>query len=89
MWLSIFLGVVVVSLLIIITFLIHILKVQINKHKIYEQWIIDTQNLVTQAYQTMKDIDEKGYFQAEDEVGNGFRQIIDVIEYVNKVVQNE
>ena len=89
MWLSIFFGFIIISLFVVIGFLIKALKVQMDKHAVYEKWILDTQNLVNQTYETIKDIDEKGYFKSEDDVGSIFQQLVDTIEYLNKVINNE
>jgi hypothetical protein len=89
MWLSIFLGFIIILLFVIIGFLVKALQVQINKQKVYENWIIDAQNLVNKTYQTMRDIDNKGYFQSEDEVGLVFKELVEAIEYLNEVTKSE
>ena len=89
MWLSIFFGFIIISLLIVIGFLVKALKVQMDKHAVYEQWILDTQALVNQTYETIKEIDDKGYFKSEDEVGSVFQQLVEAIDYLNKIINNE
>jgi len=46
-----------------------------------ETWIVNIENEMTQVQIEIKEIDDKGYFESDDEVGEKFSQI-------NKVIQN-
>jgi methyl-accepting chemotaxis protein len=48
----------------------------------YAQRVIDTQN-------TLKEIDDKGNFEADDEVGVIFDSIKETIDELNKITQEE
>ena len=52
-----------------------------RKVETLETWIVNIENEMTQVQIEMKDIDDKGYFESDDEVGEKFSQI-------NKVIQN-
>jgi len=70
--------IVLVSLLVIETYVIINLMVKIEK---LETWIQNIENEMTQVQTDIKEIDDKGYFESDDEVGEKFSQI-------NKVIQN-
>ena len=70
--------IVLVSLLVIETYVIVNLMVKTEK---LETWIQNIENEITQVQTDIKDIDDKGYFESDDEVGEKFSQI-------NKVIQN-
>jgi len=52
-----------------------------RKVETLETWIVNIENEMTQVQIEMKEIDDKGYFESDDEVGEKFSQI-------NKVIQN-
>ena len=70
--------IVLVSLLVIETYVIINLMLKIEK---LETWIQNIENEMTQVQTDIKEIDDKGYFESDDEVGEKFSQI-------NKVIQN-
>jgi len=70
--------IVLVSLLVIETYVIINLMFKIEK---LETWIQNIENEMTQVQTDIKEIDDKGYFESDDEVGEKFSQI-------NKVIQN-
>ena len=70
--------IVLVSLLVIETYVIVNLMVKTEK---LETWIQNIENEITQVQTDIKDIDDKGYFESDDEVGEKFSQI-------NKVIRN-
>ena len=49
-----------------------------RKHEQVEDWVIALQNRVGNVVTEMKDIDEKGLFEADDEVGSIFKQLSDI-----------
>ena len=52
-----------------------------RKTETLETWIVNIENEMTQVQMDMKEIDDKGYFESDDEVGEKFKQI-------NSVIQN-
>ena len=52
-----------------------------RKTETLETWIVNIENEMTQVQMDMKEIDDKGYFESDDEVGEKFKQI-------NTVIQN-
>ena len=52
-----------------------------RKTETLETWIVNIENEMTQVQMDMKKIDDKGYFESDDEVGEKFKQI-------NSVIQN-
>ena len=83
------LSVIIILLLVVIGFLIRAIQVQLAKHRVYEDWILNTQELVSKTYETMKDLDDRQMFSKDDDVGVAFQQMIEVIEYLNKVTTNQ
>ena len=49
-----------------------------RKHEQVEDWVVALQNRVGNVVTEMKDIDEKGLFEADDEVGSIFKQLSDI-----------
>ena len=52
-----------------------------RKTETLETWIVNIENEMNQIQIDMKKIDDKGYFESDDEVGEKFKQI-------NSVIQN-
>ena len=50
-----------------------------RKTETLETWIVNIENEMTQIQIDMKKIDDKGYFESDDEVGAKFNQISQVI----------
>ena len=50
-----------------------------RKTETLETWIVNIENEMTQVQMDMKEIDDKGYFESDDEVGAKFNQISQVI----------
>jgi hypothetical protein len=52
-----------------------------------ESWIVEFKYLIENTYKKLKQIDERGMFEKDDDVGVLFRDIKDIIELTNKRVQ--
>lgn len=48
--------------------------------------IMDVQQKVETAYQTMQDVDIRGSFESDDEVGAVFTELKDIIEKLNETI---
>lgn len=48
--------------------------------------IMDVQQKVGTAYQTMQDVDIRGSFESDDEVGAVFTELKDIIEKLNETI---
>ena len=49
-----------------------------RKHEQVEDWVVALQNRVGNVVTEMKEIDEKGIFEADDEVGSVFKQLSNI-----------
>jgi hypothetical protein len=73
---------------IVINFLLYkAAQIQLHKSWIYENWIFDLKSDVEETYLQIKDIDNKQWFQSEDDVGEVFRSITDLITHLNERTQ--
>jgi predicted SpoU family rRNA methylase len=48
--------------------------------------VMDVQQKVGTAYQTMQDVDIRGSFESDDEVGAVFTELKDIIEKLNETI---
>ena len=71
-----------------------LLKILLSKIKTYEMWILDFKSDLVSTVDKMKEIDtkgtfatslnDKGTFEADDEVGQIFKELLDLIEKLNQ-----
>jgi len=85
------LDILLIGMVLAISFLYYrqdaIIKSQIDHIDDLEKKHIQTYNEITQAYEKMKDIDSKGAFASDDEVGQIFTGIKDTIgELENEII---
>lgn len=93
---TLLLLVLIVSIMLNI-FFIKLIRIQLNKIKIYEDWILEFKTDVISTLNTMESIDkrgtfatsvnEKGLFESDDEVGQIFKDIKNLIEKLNQRVE--
>ena len=69
--------------------LLYIVRNLYSKNKIYEQWIVDTQDDVEKLYSDMQELDSKQMFEKDDEVGALFQQLITVIGELRGIIYEE
>lgn len=84
------LTLVLILLLISLTlniFLFISLKRSFFQNDTLESWIVEFKYLIENTYKKLKQIDERGMFEKDDDVGVLFRDIKDIIELTNKRVQ--
>lgn len=72
-------------------------KILITKNTIYEEWIREFKQSATNTLNTMREIDkvgtfatsvnDKGTFESDDQVGQIFREMSDLVEKLNEKVQ--
>ena len=79
-YISIFVLVLLLISLLINIFLFISLKKSFVQIDILEEWLIDFKQLVNNTYKKLKNIDERGMFEKDDEVGSIFYQIKETIE---------
>ena len=89
MWLTILLIVFTLLLLTVIGFLIKAINVQLKKVQTYQAWIIDLQSKVDTVVHTMHDLDDKNMFSRDDEVGDVFQQLVQLVESLNEKTTRE
>lgn len=68
-------------------FLIISLKRSFFQIDVLESWIVDFKSLVDNTYKKLKNIDDRGIFEKDDDVGILFKDIQNIIEVTNKRVQ--
>jgi hypothetical protein len=83
--------------LLIIIFTIVIIKIQYNKVKVYENWILEFKGDVELTLENLRSIDkrgtfatsmnEKGTFESDDEVGIIFKEMETIVEKLNQRTQ--
>ena len=54
-----------------------------KKQEMTEDWLVALENRLSNVIKEVKDIDEKGMFEADDEVGTIFEQINSMITTLN------
>ena len=86
-YISIFVLVLLLISLLINIFLFISLKKSFVQIDILEEWLIDFKQLVNNMYKKLKNIDERGMFEKDDEVGVIFKNILDIIELTNRRIQ--
>lgn len=86
-YISIFVLVLLLISLLINIFLFISLKKSFVQIDILEEWLIDFKQLVNNTYKKLKNIDERGMFEKDDEVGVIFKNILDIIELTNRRIQ--
>jgi len=72
---------------IINVFLIVALRRAFNQIDILEDWLIDFKQLINNTYKKLKNIDQRGMFEKDDDVGVVFKNILEIIELTNKRIQ--
>jgi predicted PurR-regulated permease PerM len=55
-----------------------------NKIDIYEGWIVEFKNDISDVYRQMKIIDDRQIFEKDDEVGSTFSQLYFIIQKLNQ-----
>jgi len=60
-----------------------------RKTELFEAWVEDFSNRVSQVQSDLNDIDSTGHFEADDEIGSIFEGIKDVINDLNNFVEQE
>lgn len=68
-------------------FLLIALKRAFYQQDILESWIVEFRTLINNAYNKLKNIDNRGIFEKDDEVGILFKEIVSIIELTNKRIQ--
>jgi uncharacterized UPF0160 family protein len=70
-------------------FLLITLKKLFNQVDILEDWIINFKKSVENTFNKLKDIDDRGIFEKDDDVGFLFSDLKQIIESLNKKVKEE
>jgi len=84
--LYIFLTFLTISLILNI-FLLVSLKRAFNQIDILEEWLVEFKLLVDNTYKKLKNIDDRGMFEKDDDVGIVFKNIVEIVELTNKRIQ--
>jgi len=51
---------------------------------VLELWLVDFKGLVNNVYKKLKDIDNRGIFEKDDDVGFLFQEMVTIVEECNK-----
>ena len=54
-----------------------------------ESWLIDFKGLVNNVYKKLKDVDNRGIFEKDDDVGFLFSDIVNIIKITNERINDE
>jgi hypothetical protein len=68
-------------------FLLICIKKTFNQVDILEDWIIDFKTLINNTYNKLKEIDERGMFEKDDDVGVVYTDILSIVKSANDKVQ--
>lgn len=68
-------------------FLIISLRKAFSTIDVLESWVIDFKDLINKLYNNLKQIDDRGMFEKDDDVGVTFTAIVDIIKKCNERVQ--
>ena len=60
-----------------------------KKQEMTEDWLVALENRLSNVIKEVKEIDEKGMFEADDEVGTIFQSIKEVINDINDLSEKE
>lgn len=87
---------IIILLLILVILLGFLIRIQLNKIKIYEQWILDIRDDISATLYKMKEIDikgtfatkvnDKGLFESDDEVGVVFEEMQQMLQNLNEKI---
>ena len=69
--------------------LLYIVKNLYSKNRVYEQWIVDTQDGVEKLYSDMQEIDSRQMFEKDDEVGTLYASVNELITEFQQKVNDE
>jgi len=73
--------------LILNIFLLICIKKTFNQIDLLEEWVIDFKNLINNTYNKLKEIDERGMFEKDDDVGIIYEDIKSIVKSANDKVQ--
>lgn len=54
-----------------------------------ESWLIDFKGLVNNVYKKLKDVDNRGIFEKDDDVGFMFSDIVNIIKITNERINDD
>ena len=56
---------------------------------VLELWLVDFKGLVNNVYKKLKDVDNRGIFEKDDDVGFMFSDIVNIIKITNERVNDD
>lgn len=69
--------------------LFKLVRINLTKVKIYEDWILEYKNQIEETYQALKFVDDKQMFEKDDEVGFVFSDILEIIKDLRTKIYEE
>lgn len=56
---------------------------------VLELWLVDFKGLVNNVYKKLKDVDNRGIFEKDDDVGFMFSDIVNIIKITNERINDD
>jgi len=78
-----------IILILIIGFISYALKVALDRISNMEGFILQFDQLVMEASHRLKEVDNSGAFESDDEIGFIFKEIKDIQELLNNIFEKE
>lgn len=79
--------IIVISLLVVIILLLLFFMVKLSKKvEYYEDWILSFKRRMNISYENIKQVDNMGVFESDDDVGTSFKAIVEIIQELNSFI---
>lgn len=86
---SIFIIISFIILILIIGFMSYTLKIALNRISNLEGFILEFDQLIMETSHRLKEVDNSGAFESDDEIGFIFKEIKDIQELLNNIFEKE
>jgi len=81
--------IITVLLILLLCFISYLLFFALKRINNYEAFILQFQQIIEYATEQMKQVDEAGHYEADDETGFFFKQLKDVQLLLNNIFEEE
>jgi hypothetical protein len=87
-WIIVILSVLLLSSIIGSILLAIAIRRSEKKLDIYEQWVVEYQNMLRDTYIKLKNVDDRNLFEKDDDVGFVFQSILQIVDEIDKRSNN-
>ena len=87
-WIIVILSVLLLSSIIGSILLAIVIRRSEKKLDIYEQWVVEYQNMLRDTYIKLKNVDDRNLFEKDDDVGFVFQSILQIVDEIDKRSNN-